>query len=124
VQAAGCAPLVRAFTEGRDTAAPWKDPVTIASGLRVPSTRADRLILRALGESGGAAVAVTDEEIMAAVGEIARTLGVFPSPEGAATWAGLKRLVREETVSPSSRIVMINTAGGARYRFLLRSREP
>ena len=124
VQASGCAPLVRAFTEGRDTAAPWKDPVTIASGLRVPSTRADRLILRALGESGGAAVAVTDEEIMAAVREIARTLGVFPSPEGAATWAGLKRLVHEETVSPSSRIVMINTAGGARYRFLLRSREP
>jgi threonine synthase len=124
VQAAGCAPLVRAFNEGRETALPWKDPVTIASGLRVPSTRADKLILNALRESGGAAVAITDEEIMTAVREMARTLGIFPSPEGAATWAGLKRLVREETVNPSSRIVMINTAGGARYRFLLRQPEP
>ena len=120
VQAAGCAPLVRAFAEGRSTALPWKDPVTIASGLRVPSTRADALVLKALGESGGTAVSVEDGEIVTAVREMARTLGIFASPEGAATWAGLKRLVREEKVSPSSRIVLVNTAGGARYRFLLR----
>ena len=124
VQASGCAPLVKAFAEGADKAASWKDPVTIASGIRVPSSRADALILRALRESGGTAVAVTDGDIMAAVSEIARALGIFPSPEGAATWAGLKRLVREEKVSPSSRIVIVNTAGGARYRFLLDSREP
>ena len=66
----------------------------------------------------------TITQIVAAVGEMARALGVFPSPEGAATWAGLKRLVREEKVSPSARIVIVNTAGGARYRFLLDSREP
>jgi len=119
VQAAGCAPLVKAFHEGKEKAEPWADPVTIASGLRVPSSRADTLVLRALRESRGAAVAVTDGEIAEAVKEIARTVGVFPSPEGAATWAGLRRLVREETVSPSSRIVLVNTAGGARYRFLL-----
>jgi threonine synthase len=124
VQAAGCAPLVKAFAEGADKATAWKDPVTIASGIRVPSSRADALILRALRESGGTAVSVTDGEIMAAVSEIARALGIFPSPEGAATWAGLKRLVREEKVSPSARIVIVNTAGGARYRFLLDSREP
>ncbi|HEY5133424.1 MAG TPA: threonine synthase [Candidatus Krumholzibacteriaceae bacterium] len=121
VQAAGCAPLVKAFGEGRDRAEPWKDPVTVASGIRVPSSRADMLILRSLRESGGAVVAVTDGEIIAAVKEIAVALGVFPSPEGAATWAGLKRLVRTEIVSPSARIVIVNTAGGARYRFLLDS---
>ncbi|MGD1048510.1 MAG: threonine synthase [Candidatus Krumholzibacteriaceae bacterium] len=121
VQAAGCAPLVKAFEEMRDRAEPWKDPVTLASGIRVPSSRADMLILRSLRESGGAAVAVTDGEIIAAVKEIALALGVFPSPEGAATWAGLKRLVRSEIVSPSARIVIVNTAGGARYRFLLDS---
>jgi threonine synthase len=124
VQAAGCAPIVKAFAEGAERAAPWKEAVTIASGIRVPSSRADALILRALRESGGAAAAVTDAEILEAVGEIARSLGLFPSPEGAATWAGLKRLVREETVSPSARIVIVNTAEGARYRFLLDSLKP
>ncbi|MDD4858513.1 MAG: threonine synthase [Candidatus Krumholzibacteria bacterium] len=121
VQAAGCAPLVRAFEEGTDKAKPWKNPATIASGIRVPSSRADMLILKALRESAGAAVSVEDGEIMAAVKEIAGTLGVFSSPEGAAAWAGLKRLVRTEAVSPSARIVIVNTAGGARYRFLLES---
>ena len=119
VQASGCAPLVKAFTEGRERAEAWEHPVTAASGIRVPSSRADMLILKAVRESGGAAVSVTDDEIMLAVREIALVLGIFPSPEGAAAWAGLKDLVRAGTVSPSSRIVIINTAGGARYRFLL-----
>lgn len=119
VQAAGCAPLVAAFNGGCERAEPWRDAATIASGIRVPSSRADALILRALRESGGAAVAVTDGEIVSAVREMARTLGIFPSPEGAAAWAGLKALVRENKVSPSSCIVIVNTAGGARYRFLL-----
>lgn len=119
VQASGCAPLVKAFTEGRERAEAWKHPVTAASGIRVPSSRADMLILKAVRESRGAAVSVTDDEIMLAVREIALALGIFPSPEGAAAWAGLKDLVRAGTVSPSSRIVIINTAGGARYRFLL-----
>ncbi len=122
VQAEGCAPLVKAFAEGAERAVPWNDPVTIASGIRVPSSRADALILRSLRESGGTAVSVADAEIIDAVGEIARATGIFASPEGAATWAGLKRLVRENTVSPSARIVIVNTAGGARYRFLLDSR--
>jgi threonine synthase len=121
VQASGCAPIVKAFADGAEKATPWKNPATLASGIRVPSSRADTLILRALRESGGTAVAVTDGEILEAVGEIARSVGLFPSPEGAATWAGLKRLVREETVSPSARIVIVNTAEGARYRFLLDS---
>lgn len=119
VQAEGCAPLVRAFQAGSERAEVWRDPATIASGIRVPSSRADMLILRALRESGGAAVAVSDDEIRSAAGEIARSLGVFASPEGAAAFAGLKRLIAEDTVSPSSRIAVVNTAGGARYRFLL-----
>jgi len=119
VQAAGCAPLVKAFDEGSERAAPWSNPATIASGIRVPASRADMLILRALRESGGAAVAVTDDEILAAAREIARALGIFVCPEGAAAWAGLKQLLGEDRVSPSSRIVVVNTAGGARYRFLL-----
>jgi threonine synthase len=119
VQASGCSPLVKAFAEGRERAETWEHPVTVASGIRVPSSRADMLILKAVRESGGAAVSVTDDEMMLAVREIARTLGILPSPEGAAAWAGLKHLVREGTVSPSSRIVIVNTAGGARYRFLL-----
>jgi threonine synthase len=119
VQAAGCAPLVRAFLDGTERAAPWSEPETIASGIRVPASRADMLILRALRESAGAAVAVTDEEILSAVHEMAHLCGLFASPEGAAAWAGLKKLVAAGTVSPSSRIAFVNTAGGARYRFLL-----
>jgi threonine synthase len=119
VQATGCAPLVKAFVEGREKAEPWERAVTVASGIRVPSSRADTLILKALRETSGTAVSVEDDEILLAVREIARSVGILASPEGAAGWAGLKRLVQEGIVSPSSRVVLINTAGGARYRFLL-----
>jgi threonine synthase len=119
VQASGCAPLVRAFESGADSAEPCPDPVTVASGIRVPASRADRLILQALRESGGAAVAVPDEDIIAAVGEISANEGIFPSPEGAATWAGLRALIKAGTIDPASRIIIVNTAGGERYRFLL-----
>ena len=118
VQSTGCAPIVRAFERGDERVETWKDPMTAACGICVPSSRADRLILEALRGSGGTAVAVTDAEIMAAVEEMSRYAGMFPSPEGAATWAGLKELVQSGTINPSSRIVLVNTAGGARYRFL------
>jgi threonine synthase len=119
VQSAGCAPLVKAFEQSRDRAETWEDPVTIASGIRVPGSRADHLILSALYESGGSAVAVPDSAILAAVSEIAAAEGVFPAPEGAATWAGCRALVENGTIDPSQRIVLVNTAGGSRYRFLL-----
>jgi threonine synthase len=121
VQSTGCAPIVRAFERGDERIEPWEDPSTMACGICVPSSRADRLILDALRQSGGTAVAVTDAEILQAVGEISRCTGIFPSPEGAATWAGLKRLVSRGTINPSDRIVLVNTAGGARYRFLFDS---
>jgi threonine synthase len=118
VQSAGCAPIVRAFERGDERVEPWEEPDTIASGIRVPASRADRLILTALRESSGTAVAVPDTAIMAAVGEIAAAEGIFPSPEGAATWAGLKALVERGVIDPAQRIVIVNTAGGSRYRFL------
>jgi threonine synthase len=119
VQSSGCAPLVRAFENGAESFERWEDPRTLASGICVPATRADRLILDALRESGGAAVAVADDEILEAVERMSVCEGIFPSPEGAATWAGLLALVEKGTISPSDRIVLVNTAGGARYRFLL-----
>lgn len=119
VQSSGCAPLVRAFEKGEEVVVTWDKPETVATGIRVPATRADRLILKSLRESEGAAVSVSDDEIIAAVCEIAEHEGIFPSPEGAATWAGLKALVRDGKIDPSSPIVLVNTAGGARYRFLL-----
>ena len=122
VQAEGCAPLVEAWRAGLERAVPWRDPVTIASGLRVPASRADMLVLRAVRDTGGAAVAVGDGEIMDAVHELSRLGGLFVSPEGGAAYAGLKRLVRDGTIDPSSRVVVVNTAGGSRYRFLLESR--
>jgi threonine synthase len=119
VQATGCAPLVRAFESGAETAKPWSEPETAACGICVPSSRADALVLEALRESGGAAIAVEDNEIMRAAAEISTLEGVLPSPEGAATWAGLKGFFGLGTINPSDRIVLVNTAGGIRYRFLL-----
>lgn len=122
VQADGCAPLVEAWRSGRDRARPWPEPRTIASGIRVPGSRADAIILAALRESGGGAVAVSDGEIAEGVRELARALGLFVSPESGAAWAGLKRLAGENAVSPSARVALVSTAGGARYRFLLDGR--
>jgi len=94
VQSTGCAPLVRAFDQGADHAEPWKDAATVAAGIRVPSAIGDYLVLKAIRESGGTAVAVTDDEIRAAQIEMAHKTGIYTSPEGAATWAALP-LLRE-----------------------------
>nr|MBN1164870.1 pyridoxal-phosphate dependent enzyme [Candidatus Krumholzibacteriota bacterium] len=119
IQAEGCAPVVRAFAAGTDTIDSWKEPETVAAGIRVPSSRADRQIMQALYETAGTAVAVSDAEILQAVFEMSSREGVFPSPEGASTWAGLKSLIRLGTIDPAASIVIVNTAGWSRYRFLL-----
>jgi threonine synthase len=93
VQAAGCAPVVRAFHSGAARIEPWSEAQTLAAGLRVPAPFADRLILRALRESRGTAVAVGDEEILAAQRELARLEGIFAAPEGAAAVAALRYLL-------------------------------
>jgi threonine synthase len=115
VQAAGCAPIVRAFEAGEESAEPWVNAHTMASGLRVPRAIGDFLILRALRDSGGTAVAVTDEEIHAVWGEFASLTGVFPAPEGAATYAALKKLVAQRWIQPHERVVLFNTGSGVKY---------
>ena len=115
VQSDGCAPIVRAFEAGVETAEPWENPQTIASGLRVPSAIGDFLMLRALRESGGAAVAVPEDELVSAVREVGRLEGVFAAPEGAATVLALRRLLDERKISGSDRIVLFNTGTGLKY---------
>ena len=91
VQADGCAPIVKAFAEGRDVADRWENASTYASGLRVPKPFADFLILAFVRQSGGDAIAVSDDDMRLAEGEIGRADGLFFCPEGAATWAAAKR---------------------------------
>jgi threonine synthase len=114
VQAEGCAPVVKSFQEGDETCKFWDNAHTIASGLKVPKSFADRLILQCLRESNGTAVAVSDEEILDAQRRLAQTEGVFAAPEGAATLAALERLVKEGWVG-DGRVVLFNTGMGIKY---------
>lgn len=115
VQSSGCAPIVRAFEEGLDRAPSWDDPRTIASGIRVPQALGDFLILDALRKSDGKAVAVSDQEIFAAIKEIGLSEGIFCCPEGAACWAALARLRDEGWVEAEDRVVIFNTGAGTKY---------
>ena len=124
VQAEGCQPIVKAFHEGCDTAEPWPNPSTVGDGLRVPHPFADYLILRALRDTGGTALAVTDREMVDAMREMASTEGVLPCPEGAATLAALKRLVHDGTLGSEETIVLLNTGSGYKYLELLTDTRP
>jgi threonine synthase len=115
-QAAGCAPIVRAFHAGEERATPWTNPRTHASGLRVPGPLGDRLILRALRESGGVAEAADEEEIRDGTLEITRRAGVDASPEGGCALAVCRRLVVAGRLSKDAEIVLFNTGAGASYR--------
>jgi threonine synthase len=115
VQADGCAPIVGAIDRGDTRVQRWEDPSTIAHGLRVPGVYADRLVLRVIRESGGTAIAVTDDEICEAQSQIAHFEGVFACPEGAATLAALRRLLQQDGVSPDERVVLFNTGSGLKY---------
>ena len=99
VQAEGCAPMVRAFEQGEERADRWKDPHTYASGLRVPAAIGDHLILGAVRESGGVALAVSDADMTRGQREMAGREGIFPAPEGGATLAALRQLVAQGTVT-------------------------
>jgi threonine synthase len=116
-QAAGCAPIVRAFAAGEATATPWVEPVTYASGLRVPSPLGDRLLLRALRESGGAAVAVPEETMRRATARLAASTGIDAAPEGGCALAALESLVLDGTLGSTSEVVLFNTGSGASYRW-------
>jgi threonine synthase len=115
VQAAGCAPVVRAWERGDEEAEPWKDAHTYASGLRVPRAVGDFLMLRAIRASNGAAIAVTDEEMANAVLLIGAMTGVFAAPEGGATAAAVSRLLAAGTIRDSEEIVLFNTGSGLKY---------
>jgi len=115
VQAAGCAPIVRAFQENQEAASPWENAATVASGLRVPAPFAGRLILRAIRASGGIALAVSDDEILQAQGELAKVEGLLAAPEGAATWAAFKKLQADGWLTPGQRVVLFNTGTGLKY---------
>jgi threonine synthase len=115
VQSEGCAPMVRAWREGRDEADPWEDARTDAWGLRVPSALGDFLILRALRESGGGAVAVPDSEMHAAAREIGRREGVDAAVEGGATLAAARRLREAGELRAGETVVLFNTAGHLVY---------
>ena len=123
VQADGCAPLVRAFAAGAERAAPWDDARTAADGLRVPRAVGDFLILRALRESGGTALAVSDRDMVAAMCEIGATEGISAAPEGGATLAALRALLACGTIAPADRVVLFNTGGALKYLELLDSRR-
>ena len=115
VQAAGCAPMVRAYEAGQEHAARWEDAQTIAAGIRVPQAIGDFLILRAVRESGGFAIAVTDDAIVAAVDEVARAEGLLLCPEGAATYAALKAALADGRIRRDERALLFNCATGLKY---------
>ena len=115
VQAEGCAPIVRALARGEETAEPWQDPRTEAWGLRGPSAVGDFLILRAIRESGGTAVAVSDREMRQGIRSIGRAEGCVPSPEGGATYAALVRLLEQGLVRSDERVVLFLTGSGVKY---------
>jgi threonine synthase len=115
VQASGCAPMVKAFEAGEEHAPRWENARTIASGIRVPQAIGDFLILRAVRESGGFAIAVPDEAISAAVDEMAREEGLLLCPEGAATYAAYKQSLAEGRVKRTDQVVLFNCASGLKY---------
>jgi threonine synthase len=118
VQSSGCAPIVRAFERGEKTAAAWEHAATVADGLRVPSAVGDALMLRALRDSGGTALAVSDAELVEGAGAIARAEGIFAAPEGGATLAAFKALRAREWIKDGERVVLFNTGSGLSYAHL------
>jgi threonine synthase len=115
VQSIGCAPIVKAFHEGDTFAAEFSNAATVASGLRVPKAIGDFLIIDALHKSGGTAIAVTDEELIAAVKEIGAAEGLFCAPEGAACLPALRMMIDQNLVKEAERVVIFNTGAGVKY---------
>jgi threonine synthase len=115
VQAAGCAPMVRAWKEGKDSAESWEGAATYAAGLKVPGAVGDFLILRALRASGGGAVAVPDHLMKAWVYKIGADTGVFAAPEGGATAAAVPMLMEMGLIAPDDEVVLFVTGSGLKY---------
>jgi len=116
VQAAGCAPVIRAFETGADHCTPWPDPTTVAAGLRVPGPLGDRLMLKALRESHGGAIAVSDAALMDAARELQVEAGIDAAPEGGATLAAAQGLLTAGALQRHETVVLFNTGAGWLYR--------
>ena len=115
IQAAGCAPIVRAFDDGAEASQFWKGASTLAAGLRVPKAIGDFLVLQAVRESGGTCLAVTDQQLLAAGRSLAETEGMFVAPEGAACFAALEQLLQNGFLDKDDEIVIYNTGTGLKY---------
>jgi threonine synthase len=115
VQAAGCAPVARAFDAGANVSQMWQNASTFAAGLRVPKPYGDSIMLDILRESKGIALAVTDEEILASILDWARNEGIFLSPEGASVTVAYDKLLADGTLKASDRVVLFNTGAGLKY---------
>jgi threonine synthase len=115
VQAEGCAPVVRAYQQGAENAQPWEGAATLADGLRVPRAIGDFLILRAVRESGGTALAVSDRSMVDGMLEIGRREGVSAAPEGGAALAAIEQLVADGSIAAGDVVVLFNTGGALKY---------
>jgi threonine synthase len=124
VQAEGCSPIVKAYREGKEESQFFEGAHTVAAGLRVPKALGDFLILKAVKESKGSAIAVSDEELMTDVRLISRLEGIFACPEGAATISALRKMVEAGEVDRSERVVLYNTGSGLKYTDLFDVKAP
>jgi threonine synthase len=124
VQVEGCQPIVRAFERGEKQSEFWENAYTVASGLRVPKPLGDVLSLRAIRESNGCALAVTDSDMLDAAIELSSDEGIFPAPEGGACVAALKKLLSTGFLKPEERIVIYNTGTGLKYLEAYSTRFP
>lgn len=115
VQASGCAPIVKAFESSKSASDCWEDAHTVATGLCVPHSFADKIILKYLRDSNGAAISVTDDEILIARQLLGREEGIFSCPEGAATLAALTKLIEQGLINREEKIILFNTGSGLKY---------
>jgi threonine synthase len=123
VQSSGCAPIVKAWDEGRSSSEMWPNASTLASGLRVPKPYADYLILDILKQSGGLALAATDPEILAATRHWAMVEGIFAAPEGAASLVAYQKLLASDFFTPDDTVVLFNTGSGLKYLDVLDTKD-
>jgi threonine synthase len=124
VQAEGCQPVVEAWKSGADRAQFFPNAATVASGLRVPKPLGDALMLRAMRETGGCAVAISDADMLDGAIEAAETEGIFAAPEGGACVAAVRRLIDESFLKSDDRIVIFNTGTGLKYLEAFSTRFP
>jgi threonine synthase len=115
VQAENCAPIVRAFQQGTERAQPWEGASTLADGLRVPRAIGDFLILRAIRESGGTALSVSDRSMVEGMLAIGACEGVSAAPEGGAALIAIQRLAADGSIKPDDSVVLFNTGGALKY---------